>query len=94
MARIARALARFRFKLLGLATIKDIPTDRFNLLVRELLSEGWVVGSQYEGVDAWIDYGKVKLRKGVATLIFEWDNCRRRTGLVGSSVRLIWKELP
>jgi hypothetical protein len=60
--------------MLRLATIKDIPTDRFNALREQLLSEGWVQSYEYTGFDAWIDYGCLKLRKGADKLKLEWDN--------------------
>jgi hypothetical protein len=70
---LLRILSKLRFRMLGLATIKDIPTERFRDLMRELNSNGWRCKYQYEGFDAWIDYGSVKLKKGGITH-FEWDN--------------------
>ena len=63
-----------RFRLLGLATIKDIPSDHFNDLVKQLIATGWRVTSEYPGYDAWIDCGKLSLRKGRTRLKLEWDN--------------------
>jgi hypothetical protein len=60
--------------MLGLVTIKDIPTERFNALRAQLLSEGWAQTYEYTGIDAWIDYGCLKLRKGRDKLKLEWDN--------------------
>jgi len=74
IALFLRYLSKLRFKLLGLATIKDIPTDRFSSFIEELLSAGWKKAYVYEGFDAWIDYGKVKLKKDRIRLTFEWDN--------------------
>ena len=74
LAKCLRVLAKARFKLLGLATIRDISTDRFNDLVDRLVASGWRCKSEYSGFDAWIDYGKIKLRKGRAKLTLEWDN--------------------
>ncbi len=71
---VLRALAKARFWLLGLATIKDIPSERFNAIIEELRADGWRLTAQYEGVDAWIDYGSLKMRKGGRRLKFEWDN--------------------
>ncbi len=67
-------MSKLRFRLLGLATIKDIPTERFNALLAELLSSGWKETYRYGGFDAWIDYGEVKLRKAGVRLTLEWDN--------------------
>lgn len=73
-ARFLRFFPKVRFRLLGLATIKDIPTEQFNEIIRSLVKRGWIPGSEYAGHDAWIDYGRVKLRKGRFRLKFEWDN--------------------
>lgn len=73
-ADISRYLAIQRFKLLGLATIKDIPTDKFNSLIESMILSGWAKTYEYDGFDAWIDYGKVKLNKNGVKLTFEWDN--------------------
>lgn len=72
--RAVRGLAKLRFRVLRRASIVDIPTDDFNRLVSKLRDEGWRLRREYEGFDAWIDYGRLKLRKGTKTLIFEWDN--------------------
>lgn len=74
LARLIRALAGLRFRVLRLATIKDIPTERFNALLVKLQSRGWRKTGEYTGFDAWIDYGKVRLRKGPSRLTLEWDN--------------------
>ena len=59
---------------MGLATIKDIPTEKFNGIIESLMNDGWKKTYEYNGYDAWIDYGKVKLRKDGFRLVFEWDN--------------------
>jgi len=69
-----RAIYKLRFKLLGLATIKDIPTDEFRNLVLELRSKGWFKTYEYSGFDAWIDYGKITLRRKLYKITCEWDN--------------------
>lgn len=74
LARGLRSIAKARFRLLGLATIKDIPTERFNRIIEELVAVGWRKTYEYAGFDAWIDYGKVELRKGGVRLTMEWDN--------------------
>lgn len=74
VGRMLRALHKLRFRLLGLATIKDIQTAQFNQLIQDLKSNGWRSTYQYQGFDAWIDYGCIKLRKRGETLKLEWDN--------------------
>lgn len=74
LARAYRYFAKLRFRSLGLATIKDIPTDNFNALMGSLQASGWHKTYEYDGMDAWIDYGMVKLRKGDTELTMEWDN--------------------
>ena len=73
-ARILRGLAKARFRALGLATIKDIPTDDLRALVAALCSAGWRKTAEYDGFDAWIDYGEITLRRGFQKLTVEWDN--------------------
>ena len=60
--------------MLGLATIKDIPTDGFNALAEQLIASGWKKTGEYIGFDAWIDYRRIKLRKDEIKLNLEWDN--------------------
>jgi hypothetical protein len=74
LPRYRRTLAKLRFRLLGLATIKDISPERFHALVDELARDGWRKTSEYDGFDAWIDYGQINLKKGVIKLTLEWDN--------------------
>lgn len=74
LARILRGCAKFRFKALGLATIRDIPTQQFNNLLESLIDSGWVKIYVYDGFDTWIDYGEVRLRKNGTILKCEWDN--------------------
>ena len=74
IANILRSYAKLRFKILGHATIKEIPTDQFNQLIESLISSGWKKTYVYNGFDAWIDYGKVKLKNNGCRLSFEWDN--------------------
>jgi hypothetical protein len=69
-----RAFAKARFRLLGLATIRDIPTERFNRIAEQLVSAGWRKTHEYAGIDAWIDYGEITLRKNKVRLRLEWDN--------------------
>ena len=74
LARSMRAVAKMRFRALGLATIKDLPTARLNRLVEELVATGWRKTSEYDGFDAWIDYGRIILRRDGVRLTLEWDN--------------------
>ncbi|MDR8523183.1 hypothetical protein [Shewanella fidelis] len=69
-----RKAVDLKFKALGLKIIQDIPTDDFNRILEHHLSDGWVKTYEYDGFDAWIDYGKVKLIKYGVKLNFEWDN--------------------
>ncbi len=74
IAKFLRGCSKLRFKVHGHATIKDIPTDQFNSLIESLISSGWKKTYVYDGFDAWIDYGKVKLKNNDCRLTFEWDN--------------------
>jgi hypothetical protein len=74
LVRTLRALAKARFRLLGHATLVDIPTEQFNHLVQRLIAEGWRPVSPYRGVDAWIDYGSIRLWKRMTIVHCEWDN--------------------
>jgi hypothetical protein len=74
LRRLLRSLGEARFRILGLAVIKDIPTDRFNRLIDKLIGVGWHKTGEYDGVDAWIDYGRITLTKDEVKLTLEWDN--------------------
>jgi hypothetical protein len=74
LARLLRGVAKLRFRLLGLATIKDIPTERFRAVLDGLTGDGWRKVGEYDGFDAWIDYGRINLRKEAVRLTLEWDN--------------------
>lgn len=54
--------------------LSDIPTDAFNRIIAELRADGWKKIKEYDGFDAWIDYGFVVLQKQGVRLTFEWDN--------------------
>lgn len=69
-----RNLAKLRYRLLNRATIKGIPTEEFNSLLEEFLYSGWKSIYRYQGFDAWVDFGKVKLKNRGVTLAFVWDN--------------------
>ena len=74
IAKFLRYCAKLRFKVMDLATIKDIPTEKFHRLTATLISSGWRKTFEYDGFDAWIDYGRIDLRKGRCSLKLEWDN--------------------
>ena len=38
------------------------------------MNEGWRKTREYEGFDAWIDYGRIRLKKRGVKLTLEWDN--------------------
>ena len=59
--------------------ISDIPTETFNQIIKDLRSQGWRKIEEYDGFDAWIDYGKMVLRKNGEELVFEWDNWEEGT---------------
>lgn len=55
--------------------ISSIKTDVFNRIINQLTAEGWQRKNVYNGMDAWIDYGRLDLVKdGAKKLFFEWDN--------------------
>ncbi|WP_051252688.1 hypothetical protein [Ferrimonas kyonanensis] len=72
--KLGRNIVDLKFKALGLKIIQDIPTDDFNRIIEFHINNGWVKTYEYDGFDAWIDYGKVKLSKEGFELKFEWDN--------------------
>ncbi len=74
IAKFLRGYSKLKFKVLGHATIKDIPTDQFKQFIESLISSGWEKTYVYDGFDAWMDYGKVKLKNNGCRLTFEWDN--------------------
>jgi hypothetical protein len=54
--------------------IEDIPTEIFNQVLEDFQKSGWRRVYEYDGFDAWMDYGKVVLQREGETLTFEWDN--------------------
>ena len=54
--------------------LEDIPTETFNQIIADLHSVGWATISEYDGMDAWIDYGNVVLEHNSLRLTFEWNN--------------------
>ncbi len=55
-------------------SLKDIKTETFNRILDVYLEAGWRAVFVYNGVDAWIDYGRVDLEKAGLKLCFEWTN--------------------
>ena len=74
LVKIARKLVNFKYKVLGLRIIQDVPSDQFISIVEDYVKQGWVKTYEYDGFDAWIDFGKIKLKKDSEKLVFEWDN--------------------
>lgn len=54
--------------------IDDVKSIAFNSIIEDLLDQGWAAKQTYNEFNAWIDYGRVILKKGGVKLIFEWDN--------------------
>jgi len=69
-----RKLTDLKFKVLGLNIIQYIPTEKFNGIINHCVSDGLRKIYEYDGFDAWVDYGKVVLRKRNQKLNFVWDN--------------------
>ena len=56
------------------ATLKKIKTELFNKITEDLIEKGWIKIAEYDGPDAWIDYGRLILEKDGIQIDFEWDN--------------------
>ena len=52
----------------------SIPTKTFHRVLNTLLADGWLKTYEYQGFDAGIDYGEVKLPKDGSQLPLVWDN--------------------
>ncbi|MEZ5471580.1 MAG: hypothetical protein R3E90_07355 [Marinicella sp.] len=72
--KLFRKYSKIRFRVLGLATAMDIPTEQFNKIMNDLTQSGWKKVYEYQGFDAWIDSGKVEFRKNGQLITAEWDN--------------------
>lgn len=68
------ALRKTWFRLSRLALIVDISDEKFKEIFDQLVNDGWVCVSKYDGFDAGIDYDCLKLRKGFGIVKCEWDN--------------------
>lgn len=73
ISRVLRWFSRMRFRILRLATIPDIPSDRLADIGGQLKLDGWRKTYEYNWFDAWIDYGCVKLKKDGVRIKIEWD---------------------
>ncbi|WP_040816214.1 hypothetical protein, partial [Nocardia concava] len=63
-----------RERIFGMPEVNDIPTPCFNELLEHYLDIGWQRIYEYDGPDAWIDYGRVHLKYGTSVLRFRWNN--------------------
>lgn len=73
VAKLMRGFAKWQFRVRGLATIPDIPTDEFHALIGTLEADGWKKIHEYRGFDSWIDYGCIRLWRRGTFLKCEWD---------------------
>ncbi len=74
LLKLPRAIRELLFRWRGHATIFPIPTEQFNALIANLINSGWRKRSEYQGFDAWIDYGRIVLTRSGQRLLCEWDN--------------------
>ncbi len=68
-------------------TLKNIKTELFNKIAENLIERGWVKVAQYDGLDAWIDYGRLIIEKDGVQIDFEWNNWEE--GEISSDVHTI-----
>jgi len=54
--------------------IKEVSTELFNKVIKTLLKEGAKKSFEYQGMDAWIDYGEVHLWLNEDKIVFTWTN--------------------
>jgi len=64
----------YLFGIAPVMTATNIKTDTFNRIAKDFRSEGWKKIEEYDNIDAWIDYGMVRLKKVSMVLKFEWTN--------------------
>lgn len=74
IADLMRRLAKWRFRVRGLATIADIKQSEFANILAALEADGWKIYARYFGVDAGIDYDCIRLKRERIKLKCEWDN--------------------
>jgi hypothetical protein len=70
----AKEFTKVKYKYLNKSIIENVDTVLFNEILEQFLDNGWEKIYEYDAFDAWIDFGKVKIRKGKTVLVFEWDN--------------------
>jgi hypothetical protein len=71
---ISRTLSKLRNNVLGLANIREIPTQKFLDLTKSLKSEGWNVVDNYYNGGVLYHQSKIKLRRNSSKLTLEWNN--------------------
>jgi hypothetical protein len=69
-------LERVQLACRGWQRINTVSTERFNEVLAACKRDGWRITYEYDGWDAWIDYGRVDLMKDDSKLRFEWTNWR------------------
>ncbi|MDO6540854.1 hypothetical protein Q4524_19880 [Alteromonas stellipolaris] len=70
----AKEFIKVKYKYLNKSIIENVDTDLFNEILEQFLDKGWEKIYEYDAFDAWIDFGKVKIRKNKNVIVFEWDN--------------------
>jgi hypothetical protein len=63
IANLMRRLAKWQFRVRGLATIADIENSEFAKILAALEADGWKIYARYFGVDAGIDYDCIRLNR-------------------------------
>ena len=71
---ILRTLPKLRYRALGLASIKDIPTLEFISLIKTLKAKGWHIADEYYNGGVLYHHSKIKLKRNSSKLVLEWDN--------------------
>lgn len=74
LVRTLSRLAKWRFNIMGRASILDITEHDFERVMHHLKTEGWRLTSRYRGFDAGIDYDRLRFKKRGVRLLCEWDN--------------------
>ena len=74
ISRVGRLVERASLAVRGWIRVENVPTETFNEILKAHLARGWVKTYEYEGFDAWIDYGRADVQSGQETLRFEWTN--------------------
>jgi hypothetical protein len=69
---IKRKHLEYQFKRDKLNIIQEIPTERFEQIIQELIDQGWEMCDEYRNKDAWVLRWHGSLRKGTSTLKCQW----------------------